>query len=39
MKILKIQIKNFKSLKDVALNGLGNMVVLSGKTAQGNQTY
>ena len=35
MKISKIQIKNFKSLKDVALNGLGNMVVLIGKNSSG----
>jgi len=35
MKISKIQIKNFKSLKDVALNDLGNMVVLIGKNSSG----
>ena len=35
MKISKVQIKNFKSLKDVALNGLGNMVVLIGKNSSG----
>jgi len=35
MKISKIQIKNFKSLQDVALNDLGNMVVLIGKNSSG----
>lgn len=35
MKISKVQVKDFKSLKDVALSGLGNMVVLIGKNSSG----
>lgn len=35
MRISKIQVKNFKSLKNTTLNGLGKMVVLIGKNGSG----
>ncbi|MEM2915420.1 MAG: AAA family ATPase, partial [Candidatus Bathyarchaeia archaeon] len=35
MRISEIQIKNFKSLKNVALTGLKNLVVLIGKNSSG----
>lgn len=35
MKIFSIQIKNYKNLKDVTLNDLGNMVVVIGKNSAG----
>ena len=35
MRISKIHVKNFKSLKNTSLNGLGKMVVLVGKNGSG----